>query len=141
LVFQRASKRENIAQEIAKLRNELKDTRARIREAEDELFWASYDQEARASQKWNRVFAEIERRYGQGTGIVNCVDLVRFSDKQAEILLDPNKWPRLLTLPVEVMRRWFARRPVIELHRLAAQLPGSQGLQRSIARLFGEVAG
>jgi hypothetical protein len=139
VVFSRASGRAGIAREIIDLREELLATRTRLCEAEDELFWATHDEGVRAFTKWNDVFAELRRRYGEAEGLVSCKGLLGFADKAAKIFLEPTKWPKLVGLPIEIVRRAIARRPIIEIHRLAEELPGSCGLQESIKRLFGEV--
>jgi hypothetical protein len=139
IVFSRASDRKDIARQITILREELSALRARLGEAEDSLYWATHDEEAIASAKWNAVFGELERRYGEGTGVVNYRSLLTFSLENIESIIDPTKLVKLIGLPISALRRYLTRRPIFEIHRLAQQLPGNQRLCREVERLFGRV--
>jgi hypothetical protein len=139
IVFQRAKNRRGIGSEIRRLREELSPTRNSIRKVEDESYWATHDEEARARKKWERVFEAIDERFGKAEGVVTCDGLLGFAEKAAEVLLDPFKWPRIAKLPVDLLIRYRARRPIIEIHRLAPELRGSQAFKRSVVRLFGTV--
>jgi hypothetical protein len=138
-VFEMAANRREIWQAVAELRNELWSTRATLRAAEDDLFWATQKEQARAAAKWDAAFDELQRTYGKGQGIVSCDVLIGFGEQGFETLIDHSKWPGLASMVIDPIKRAFARRPIIELHKLAGDLPGAGQTQRHIKRLFGTV--
>ena len=140
VVYSRAMTRNKIPEEVARLREELTSLRARLTEAEDALFYATHDKQASAFRKWTEVLDELERRYGKGEGYVACRGLLGFAEKAVEVALDPTKWNKLISLPIEILRRATARRPIVEIYELLPTMPGLKASQRDIDRLFGNVA-
>jgi hypothetical protein len=56
-----------------------------------------------------------------------------------EAAVDQSRLLKLINLPIEIINRYLARRPLIEIHRLAWAVPGSQSRAEDIRRLFGDV--
>jgi hypothetical protein len=139
VVFKNARTRQDIGQEILSLREKLAPTRARLVEAEDALYWVRQQDEARARERWNGVFEELKKQFGEGHGIVSLRSAVGYAEKGAEAVLDQSKLVKLIGLPIEIVTRYLARRPVIEIHKVAQELPGSRQLRADIQRLFGDV--
>ena len=138
-VFAAAANRHEIWQAAAELREKLWPMRARIRAAEDDLFWATQQEQARAANKWEEEFEELQRKFGRGQGFVTADGLIGFGEKAVEVGLDHSKWPKLIGDAYQVFKRLVSPRPIIELHKLARDLPGSGQTQRNIKRLFGDI--
>jgi hypothetical protein len=145
VVFDRAyPRRENIPKEIQKLRNELRPFRRRVQEAEKDLIWATGREEARAKQKWEAVYKEIEAEFGRGEGLVN-VDITsglstaeaaaRFAESSTKV----SAVIKTLALPLDVLVTFLRRRPAIEIFHLGDKIPSSVSLKQTAYALFGHV--
>lgn len=148
IIFKRAyPDKRNIPTEMAKLREELTPLRKRLHDIEDRLLRRSYDEALSAKDQWNDILAEIERDFTEPTfkhasaevKVRRALNLVDVGDLIANPL-SPGTWAKtLLGAPLEAIYRMLRQRPVIEIHRLKRQLPGSQQLEELISNLFGEV--
>jgi hypothetical protein len=64
-----------------------------------------------------------------------------FGETIGKIIDDKHKisgWIKILGLPIEIIERILARRPLVELYRLRSQVPTSSNLRIAVFRLFGE---
>jgi hypothetical protein len=138
-VYAEAANRREIWTVAAQLREDLWSLRANIRAAEDDLFWAKQQEQARAAAKWEHVFGELKLRYGKGQGYVTADGLVGFAEKALDVVHDHSQWPKLGTVLVEPLKRMLTRRPIIELYKLVEDAPGTAQTERDIKRLFGAI--
>jgi hypothetical protein len=141
VVFDRAgSKPTNIPEEMLRLRRELTPLRDRLRDIEVSLEGASRETELGVVRKWERVFQEIEREYGAGTGLVSLEGALTFAEAAGKFAAkphNPSTWFKPLALPAETIRKMFARRPIIEIRRL--QFPSTTKLHATARKLFGDL--
>ena len=141
VVFDRSgSKPTNIAEEMLRLRRELTPLRDRLRDIEVSLEGASRETELKVIGKWKRVFQEIEQAYGDGAGFVSLEGALTFAEAAGKFAAkpqNPSTWLKPLALPVDTIRKMFARRPIIEIHRL--QFPSTTKLQATARKLFGDL--
>lgn len=140
IVFDRASKPQNIAREMVKLRYDLAPMRERLAKVESRLASGSRKDELAVAREWSRVFEEIEKVYGRGEGLLSLESTLAFAElagKFAEKPSSPETWAKMLALPVNVIRRMVSRLPAIEIHRM--QFPSSERLQRVVHKLFGDI--
>lgn len=150
IVFKRAAPdKRNIPAEMAKLREELAPLRNRLHDIEDRLQGRrSYDEELAAEAQWNSILAEIERDFTRSSfrhasaevKIERALNLAGPVNEFIDKPTSPGTWAKaLLGAPLKVVYHTLRRRPVIEIHRLQRQLPGSKQLEKLISNLFGEV--
>jgi hypothetical protein len=143
IVFERAgSEKKQISRELLKLRNELSPLRERIREAEKSIFGSAADERS-AYNKWEGAFKEIERKFGDGEGLVTIRGALSMAESAADMVAEPYK-PKgyvkaIREVPLEIAFRMFSRRTATEIHRLKRDLPASGRLARTASRLFGEI--
>ena len=81
--------------------------------------------EIEASKKWQKVFDEIERQFGRGEGLVNLSSLLGFAEAGVGAYLKPTDakgWFKLIDLPLEIVRRIYSHRSVVELHRIRPEI-------------------
>jgi hypothetical protein len=144
VVFERASNRTTIAKEMDMLRGELTSARDSLRRAEEALSSATYDEQQKAQIKWDAVCTELQRAYGEDPSIVNIRKALKYGDGLGSVADDVTQyesWTKLiLGLPVEMIKRVLARRPIIEIHDLRREVPGRVRLYRAIEKLFGTPA-
>ncbi len=149
IIFKRAyPDKRNIPTEMAKLREELAPLRKRLHDIEDRFLWRTYDERLAAEAQWKSILAEIERDFTEPTfkhasAEVKVIRGLNLAGPVGDIIanpLSPGTWAKaLLGAPLEAIYRMLRQRPVIEIHRLKRQLPGSQQLEELISHLFGEV--
>ena len=142
IVFDRAATaRSSVAEEMQTLRAELAPLRTEIRVAEYAMLNGSYDDEQEGIIRWQRVFEELKRSYGDEPALVTARSALNFGENAAKLVDDGGKaesWLKtLLSLPANVISRIVARRPVIEIHRLRNDVPASARLVRSIESVCG----
>jgi len=141
VVFDRAgSKPNNIPEEMLRLRRELTPLRDRLGNIEALLDGETHQTELKIVRKWEGVFQEIERKHGAGAGLVTLEGALTFAESAGKVAAKPHNpatWFKPLALPIDAIRKLFARRPVIEIHRL--QFPSTAKLQATAHKLFGDL--
>jgi len=141
VVFERASHRSRIIQEMKRLRDELAPLRERLRKAERKIFYGKGTKVGAAKAEWEMVAAELKKSFGDQPQVICLRSILRFGSDAGELADEPLKaksWMTLLLgLPFEAASRLLSRRPAIELHHLRREMPGSIRLWESVQRLLG----
>ncbi len=142
IVFKRSwPRKQNIVPKMIDLRNELRSLRQRIRSVEEELLFVPRSTEVKLSRRWHTIFSELERTFGDGEGLLNLRGGLSFAELVGNLIDDKHKvggWVKILGLPIEVIQRILARRPLVELYRLRFEVPASSNLKLAAHRLFGD---
>jgi hypothetical protein len=117
IVYERAwPKKQNMVSEMVALRKELKSLREGLRSIEQELLVGNAQTEKRLSRRWDSVFGELEKAFGEGQGLVTRSGALTFAESASKVMDEPHKtssWAKiLLGLPVEMIERMLARRPL-----------------------------
>ena len=144
IVLSRAGRdKANIPKEIQNLRRELTETRKRIATLEAIFLCGTRDEAIAAEAKWQSVLAEASKNFGPAPGSFQIRRLMNFGTDASEAIgseTDISKWLKSLAgLPLEAVQRYLHQRPIVELHKLRAELPGPYQLENTIANLFGSV--
>lgn len=142
VVFERAyPDRRRIVPEMRNLRDELAPFRNRLRPVEEKLLYGTGPKPTKAEEKWSGVIEEIGRAFGKEPYIVRTKAVLDLSTSAAKVIDEPKSYESLVSLlvkqPVEMLQRFLARRPAIELHDLIGSLPATEAVRLSAYRLFG----
>jgi hypothetical protein len=144
IVFKRAGSKADIPEEMAKLRYETEALRRELHKIEDQaLWWESRDEAVKAERKWNEILKEIEADFGPDPRFITIKRGLNFAGEVAgtvEKPYSPKSWIGLISgTAFDLVKRFIARGPAIEIHTLRSQLQAPDALKADIARLFGEV--
>jgi hypothetical protein len=144
VVFNRAESKGDIPQEMAKLRYETEALRKDLQKVEDQaLWWTSRDEAIRAERKWNEVLTEIEMNFGSDPRLVTIKRGLNFAESVGGVVEKPHSpksWIQTITGPVyDIVKRFVARGPAIEIHALKSRLQSPNQLRKDIDRLFGKI--
>lgn len=142
IVFERAYPDKNrIVGELENLREELKETRLKLRSAEDRLLRRSRKERQEAEREWNALFAEVESTYGQEAQLTSLKSIIRFTSSLVEAPEDPSNYAawaaELLKIPGEIVAKLLRKRTLVDVHRLHRDLPAPGRLRDAVHRLFG----
>ncbi len=146
IVFTRANRdRKRIVPVMEELREQLTPIRKQLRNLEDRLLWQSRNEAIKALQDWNGILKEIEENFGIEPQLVSLKQGINFAEHVGENINNPanfGAWLKsIFDLPVDVATRLVNRQPVVELHRLKRELPGSGRLMDAIQALFDPMPG
>jgi hypothetical protein len=141
IVFERAyPDRNRIVGELEDLREELKETRGKLRSAEDRLLRRSRKERQEAEREWNSLFAEVEKTYGQEAQLTSLKSIIRFTQSIVEVPEDPTNYAawaaELLKIPGEIVAKLLRKRTLVDIHRLHKDLPAPGRLRDAVQRLF-----
>jgi len=144
IVLNGARTRDGIARQMADLRYEMTDLRARLRQLEEATLGNETRTEEKAAlRKWHEINKEISRSFGEGGSLLTRKNVFDFGAPALKTGLDPANpanWLKLMAaLPFEALGRLINRRPVVELIRLKNDIPGTGSIKKNIKRLFGDV--
>lgn len=144
IVFERAARNpSNLPNQMARLRDELAPLRKRLREAEYEIRYGDLDSADITAKRWEKVFTEMRRTYGGDPKVVSFDGLMDFGVAGADVVDNPasaTSWiGAIVGMPVSIMRRLLARRPLLEIHRLRKELRGDGRLKDVVQQLFPHV--
>jgi hypothetical protein len=144
IVFNKAASKSDIPQQMAKLRYETEALRKELQKAEDKaLWWTSRDEAVRAERKWNEVLAEIEVNFGADPRLVTIKRGLNFAESVGGVIEKPHSpksWIQTITGPVyDIVSRFIARGPAVEIHALKSQLQSPNELRKDIESLFGKI--
>jgi hypothetical protein len=141
IVFERASQRSQIIQQMVNLRDELAPMRKRIRGAEEKIFYGKGVEVNDGVKEWKLVADEVHKSFGDEPHLISLRSILSLGRAIGEVTDEPGKaknWMGfLLGMPFEMISRVLSRRPAVELHRLRDEVPGSNRLLVSVERLFG----
>jgi len=144
IVLNGARTRDGIARQMADLRYEMTDLRARLRQLEEATLGNETRTEEKAAlRKWHEINKEISRSFGEGGSLLTRKNVFDFGAPALKTGLDPANpanWLKLMAaLPFEALGRLINRRPEVELIRLKNDIPGTGSIKKNIKRLFGDV--
>jgi hypothetical protein len=144
IVFKRADSRADIPEEMAKLRYETEALRKALHKIEDQaLWWETRDEAIKAERKWHEILKEIEVDFGSDPRFITIKRGLNFAGEvagTAEKPYSPKSWIGLISgTAFDLVKRFVARGPAIEIHALRSQLQAPDALRADIDRLFGEV--
>lgn len=144
IVFKRAKSKDDIPEEMAKLRYETEALRKELQEVETKaLWWTTRDEAIKAERKWNEIIKEIETNFGSDPRLITIKRGLNFAGGIAEIGAEPQSpkgWISLITDPIyDIVKRFIARGPAIEIHTLKSQLQSPVALRADIDRLFEDI--
>jgi hypothetical protein len=144
IIFQRSKTKQDIPEQMAFLRHETEALRRKLLEVETKaLWWATRDEAITAERKWNEVLQEIETNFGSDPRVVTIKRGLNLAESASEVgakPYTPKSWIKLITNPVyDIVKRFVARGPAIEIHTLRSQLQSPKELRADIDRLFGKI--
>lgn len=133
-------KPKRIVPELFALREELRPFRQRIRQRELAAITGMRTRAIAFERKWTRTIRELERSYGPSPGIVSLRGGLGLAQDMSNLGDNPADWKRWLSsltgASVGMVRRYFDRRPVVELIKLRRAYGASGALAHRLNQLF-----
>ena len=144
IVFNRAATKAHIARQMADLRYELRNVRMQLGKLEAAARgFATMHEEKAAQLKWGAIRDEIRSNFKDGKSLISWRPLLNFCGAASKAIFKPlsgESWVGALAALSDVpeafgplMNRW----PIIEIHRLEREMPGTSALRSDVKRLFG----
>jgi hypothetical protein len=137
LVLNRSSSLEQIPERLLETRDEFARYRARFRDFKAEIQSAETLKERRAlEKKFRALLAEAS---GPDAELITTSEVLNLAEKSIQAGANPlTASSDLLRQPMEVIRRWWLRRPLAVLFRLDSKLPKLAEYRDMVERLWGK---
>jgi hypothetical protein len=144
IVFSRAKAKSDIARQMAELRYDLRDVRGQLKKLETAaLGGGTREEEKEAQAKWKELLDEIGYNFNTRESLISWRALLNFGVAVSNVIIDHYSiinWLGMLTaLPTESIAHLIKQRPIIEIHGLKPEIPGTLDLKHDVNRLFGTV--
>lgn len=137
LVLNRSSSLEQIPERLLETRDEFATYRARFRDFKAEIQSAETLKERRALEKKFRAL--LTEASGPDAELITTSEVLNLAEKSIQAGANPlTASSDLLRQPMEVIRRWWLRRPLAVLFRLDSKLPKLVEYRDMVERLWGK---
>lgn len=143
IVLDRASDTKRIGPEIVALREELTPVRRLLRESEQAMHFMTAAETNKEMKKWKAAGKSLTAAFRKADLLIEFEGLltpVAAFAKAATKWTDFESWAEAFsTLTLAELRQAIARRPVVQLGKLAKRAPGPRRLLDAAIQVFGEL--